>query len=92
MGLSKKVRYQQIPFAGQVDQGVTDTEKIISEDVLTMAVIKIEIDPSVVAALTIDTDMIPSDVAVFLAPVVKKPDRFDAGFNVVENARELVKI
>ena len=79
VGLSKKIRYQQIPFAGQVDQDVPDAEKIISEDVFTVAVIEIEIDPSVVAVLTIDKDMIAPDVAVFLAPVVKKPDRFDAG-------------
>jgi hypothetical protein len=66
VGLPEKIRQKQIPLAGQIDQDVADTEQIIPIDVLPVAIVEIEIDPSVIAAFAVDQDMVPPDLNFLL--------------------------
>ena len=91
MLLLKKIRHEKIPLAGQVDQYIADAEKIIAVNVFTVAIVEIEIDPAVVAALPVDNDMITPDVPVFLTLAVKVADGLDAGLEAVKNSRKIIK-
>ena len=77
MRLPGEIRRDQVTFAGQVDQDIAEAEKIITICIFTMAVIEIEIDPSVIGAFTVDQNVITSNVAMFLPHAVQKADRFD---------------
>ena len=78
MVLFLEIGWTQISLAHQKRQNVTQTEEIVTVDVLSVAVIIVKINPAVIATIFIYKDVIASYVSVLFTLFMEKLNGFNA--------------